>query len=308
MKKNKIPAGFILAALLLISITACSFIDYAESDTLIVSAKEAVKLMEKGYTLVDAQKASSYEKGHIETAVNIERKAIMISDPVPNTLATPEIIEQAAGKAGLTENTNILIYDDNKNMDATRLFWTLKIYGHKGDIKIISGGFLALLDEGLKETKKASSVTPAAYTASALDKSMIEKKGKIWGLIDDPDEDIVLIDVRSFDEYAEGTIPGAIHINHERNMFVNDEKGTTFRPVSHNRILYKEMGITPDKEIIMFCKSSVRAANTYAALYNAGYRNLKIYDGAWLEWEASNLPVFKPEVSGAATTAVEDNS
>jgi len=308
MKNSKFHSVFILISLLLITLSACSFIDYAESDTLIISAKEAVKYLDKGYVLVDAQKASSYEKGHIETAVNIERKAIMISEPVPNTLGTAEVVAKAASDAGLTENTDIIIYDDNKNMDASRLYWTLKIWGHKGDIKIISGGFFALLDAGLKETKKAAAVSPAVYNTGTFDKSMIESKGKIWGLIDDPDENIVLIDVRSLEEYAEGTIPGALHINHEKNLFVNDETWTTFRPVSHNRILYKELGITPEKEIIMFCKSSVRAANTYAALYNAGYRNLKIYDGAWLEWQAANLPVYVPEVSGGTTTAVEDNS
>lgn len=306
MRKNKLYTGLALAVLLLF--TSCSFIDYAESDTLIVSGKDAVKLLDKGYVLVDAQKASSYEKGHIESAVNIERKAIMISDPVPNTLATADIVAKAAGNAGLTENSDLIIYDDNKNMDASRLYWTLKIWGHKGDIVIVSGGFFSLLDAGLEETKKAANVSPATYNTSSLDKSMIEKKGKIWGMIDDPDDNFVLIDVRSDEEYAEGTIPGAIHINHEDNLFVNDDKGSTFRPVSHNRILYKELGITPESEIVMFCKSSVRAANTYVALYNAGYRNLKIYDGAWLEWESGNLPIFIPESKGETTTSSEDNS
>lgn len=306
MRKNKLFAGLTLAVLLLF--TSCSFIEYAESDTLIVSAKDAVKLLDKGYILVDAQKASSYAKGHIETAVNIERKAIMISDPVPNTLATADIVAKAAANAGFTEKADLIIYDDNKNMDASRLYWTLKIWGHKGDIVIVSGGFYSLMDAGLNETKDVSDVSPATYNTDSLDKSMLEKKGTIWGMIDDPDDNFVLIDVRSNEEYAEGTIPGAIHINHEDNLFVNDDKGSTFRPVSHNRILYKELGITPESEIVMFCKSSVRAANTYVALYNAGYRNLKIYDGAWLEWEAANLPIFIPETSGETTTATEDNS
>lgn len=306
MRKNKLFSGLALCVLLLF--TSCTFMDYAESDTLIVSAEDAVKLLDKGYILVDAQKASSYAKGHIESAVNIERKAIMISDPVPNTLATADIVAKAAGNAGLTENSDLIIYDDNKNMDSSRLYWTLKIWGHKGDIVIVSGGFFSLLDADLNETRNATEPSPATYKTGALDKSMIESKGKIWGMIDDPDENFVLIDVRSDEEYAAGTIPGAIHINHEKNLFVNDDKGSTFRPVSHNRILYKELGITPDSEIVMFCKSSVRAANTYAALYNAGYRNLKIYDGAWLEWESGKLPIFIPETTLDTTTASEDNS
>ena len=39
-------------------------------------------------------------------------------------------------------------------------------------------------------------------------------------------------------------------------------------------------------------------AQTYLALYNAGYRDLKLYDGAWVEWSANPMnPVYKPEVA-----------
>ncbi len=299
-------AVLILIPVLLVG--ACSFVDYADSGTLIISASDATEKIASGYILVDAQRASSYGKEHLENSVNIERKAIMISDPVPNTLAPANIIADVAGKVGLTEESNLLIYDDNMNMDASRLWWTFKIYGHKGDMRIISGGLPALRAAGQTITDKKTVITQAVYKPSPLNKDMLATKEEILSMINDPNEGFVLIDVRSDEEYNAGTIPGSIHINHERNMFVNEEKGTTFRPVSHNRILYKELGITPDCEVVMYCKSSVRAANTYAALYNAGYRNLKIYDGAYLEWSAEKLPVIKTEVDVKVTNSQSDNS
>ena len=308
MKISNFFSLFILVFFLLTAGTSCSFTKYAESEALIISAKEAVKKIENGYILVDAQKATSYKKRHIEGAVNIERKAIMISEPVPNTLATGDIISKAAGGVGLTETSNIVIYDDNKNMDSSRLYWTLKIWGHKGNIVIVSGGYRTLEAAGFTVTDKIPAIESSTYVTESLDKSMIATKEEILAEIDDPSENFVLIDVRTEEEYNAGNIPGSIHINHERNMFVNDEKGTTFRPVSHNRILYKELGITPESEIVLYCKSSVRAANTYAALYNAGYRNLKIYDGAWLEWSTEKLPVFKPDVKTKTSTSSGDNS
>lgn len=309
MKKStqkKWVAVIILIPVLLLG--ACSFIDYAESGTLIISAKDALKKIESGYVLVDAQRASSYKKEHVKNAVNIERKQIMIKDPVPNTLATADIVADAAGGAGLTENSDLVIYDDNMNMDSSRLWWTLKIYGHKGDIVIVSGGLKALQREGLTITDEKTSLTPAVYKTSPRNDEMLATKEDILAMIDDPTENFVLIDVRTDEEYNAGTIPGSIHINQEKNLFVNEEKGTTFRPVSHNRILYKELGITPDCEIVLYCKSSVRAANSFAALYNAGYRNLRLYDGAYLEWAAEKLPVIKTEVEVKATTSVSDNS
>ena len=308
MKFNRAYSVFALLIALFVAVTACSVTDYAESDSLIVDAKEALKKIESGYTLVDAQKASSYGKGHIIDAVNIERKAIMVKKPVANTLAPADIVAAAAGNAGLTADSDIVIYDSNKNMDSSRLYWTLKIYGHKGDIVIVSGGLKTLEAAGLEKTKDATKVAAANYVTQPLDQSMMATKEEILAMIDDPAENFVLIDVRSDEEYNAGNIPGSVHINHERNMFINSEKGTTFRPASHNRILYKELGIMPDDEIVMYCKSSVRAANSYAALYNAGYRNLKVYDGAWLEWTKEKLPEFKPEVKIKTSTDSGDNS
>ena len=72
-------------------------------------------------------------------------------------------------------------------------------------------------------------------------------------------------------------------------------KLTTSQYFTPNGNYIHDKGIKPDKTIIMFCKTSIRAAQTYVALYNAGYRDLKIYDGAWVEWSAdSSLPVETP--------------
>ena len=70
----------------------------------------------------------------------------------------------------------------------------------------------------------------------------------------------------------------------------------TYRPVQHIRIRYLEQNVDYDDTVIMFCKTSIRGAQTYLALYNAGYRDLKLYDGAWVEWSANPAnPIYKPE-------------
>ena len=64
------------------------------------------------------------------------------------------------------------------------------------------------------------------------------------------------------------------------------------------KIQYIENNIKSKNNIIMYCKTSIRGAQTYLALYNAGYRNLKLYDGAWVEWSSmGSLPIQKPETN-----------
>ena len=281
--------SILAVAILLVFISSCSFVKYAETDTLIVTGKKAMKLVEQGYIFVDAQKATSYGKEHVKGAGNIERKAIMITTPVPNTVAPAAQIASVSGLAGFTSDSNIVIYDDNNDMDASRLYWTLSYYGHKGDIRIVSGGLQSLIAAKAVLADGTESIKKVTYSTSSANKSLIATATEVEKAIED--DSIVIIDVRSDDEYYAGTIPGSIHINYEENNFVNG----ALRPAQHIKLLYKENDIKPEDVIIMYCKSSVRAANTYAALYNAGYRNLKIYDGAWLEWSSLGKAVEIPE-------------
>ena len=43
-------------------------------------------------------------------------------------------------------------------------------------------------------------------------------------------------------------------------------------------------GITPDKEIMVYCFKGARASNTYLALREAGFENVSNYFASWNEW------------------------
>ena len=113
------------------------------------------------------------------------------------------------------------------------------------------------------------------YIASGKDSSLIADLKEVIAQIEEPDENIFIIDVRNEEEYDSGAIPGSILIDYIGNNY-NDG---TYRSVQNIKIIYIEKGIKSDKTAIIYCKSSVRGAQTLLALYNAGYRNLKLYDG-----------------------------
>ena len=306
MKKQRMFRAAVLAAALFMLLAGCGNGHYGESDTLVLSAREGLKaLSQGGWILVDAQKKTVYAKEHVAGAVNIERAEITVSQPVANMLAPAEVIARAAGGAGITADSDLLIYDDNNNMDSGRLAWSLMIYGHKGKIRVISGGLQDLVREGAQVNADAVAVTPAVYAPGTLNSSWLAERREILDLLNNPRENAVILDVRTDEEYEAGTIPGSVHIDYLRNNFSDG----TIKPVQQIRILYKENGIMPEDTVYMYCKTSIRAAETFTALYNAGYRNLKIYDGAWLDWSSDpSLPVYVPEVPGAALIQVEDAS
>ena len=104
---------------------------------------------------------------------------------------------------------------------------------------------------------------------------------------------VVLLDVRSADEFAGtdtdknitryGHIPGAVNL--EFKAVVNDDG--TIKSKEEIVAAMSGAGVTSDKEVILYCASSVRAGVVFAALKDiAGFPNVKVYDGAFYEWQS----------------------
>ncbi|WP_432407811.1 sulfurtransferase [Wukongibacter sp. M2B1] len=283
----------------------CSSTSFNEDEAKsIISAKDALQLLGKeNVVLVDAQKANIYGKAHVKGSVNISRDDIVVKEPVANVLGTKEQIEKVLGNVGISNDATVVIYDNNNNMDSARLWWTMKVYGHE-NVMVVSGGLKSLVEAGVEKTTEVPSVNPVEYSAKDKDISMIATIDEVKAQVNDPNENVVLIDTRSQEEYNAGTIPSSILIDYSDNNY-NDG---TYKSVQDIRIMYLENNIKPENTAIMYCKTSIRGAQTYLALYNAGYRNLKLFDGAWVEWvlDESN-PKQMPSVNEVQSNE-QDNS
>ena len=280
-----------LALAALGTLAGCGPAAPGEKNTEIIEAKEALALVEGGAVLVDAQDLLRYNRAHVAGAVNVSRADIVVNYPVPGLVAPAEQIEEVIGSRGIGNDTLVVAYDANQNMDAARLWWTLKYYGHDR-VKVVSGGLDALEAAGAEITMELPEVAPAVFRAAPPRSETIIDTAAVRQQVDNPDRGTVLLDVRTAEEYAEGTIPGSVLLDFAGNNFPDN----TYRPVQHIRIRYLEKGIDFDDRVIIFCRTSIRAAQTHLALYDAGYRNLSLYDGAWVEWASDpDNPVQVPE-------------
>jgi len=90
----------------------------------------------------------------------------------------------------------------------------------------------------------------------------------------------VLVDVREADEFAAGHLAGALHIS----------RGMLEFKFSANPALQPR-----DLNIVMYCKTSGRAALAAAALHDMGYLKVRSITGGFDAWAAAGKPVAKPD-------------
>lgn len=233
--------------------------------------------------VIDARGREAYDKGHMSGAICMSVEDVVVETTVPGMLMPKEAFEKLMATRGISNNSIVYIYDDQEGIFAARLWWTMKVYGHE-NVKIVNGGASALVNAGATLTAEETILPAASYIATEPDQSMIATMEEVTAVVNDPTSEVKLLDVRSAAEYAEGYIPGAILYPHTQNLY----KDGTFMSSRDLGLFYKDVGFEKDDAIIIYCKTSVRATQAFALLQEAGFTNLKVYDGAWLEWSSIN--------------------
>jgi len=249
---------------------------------------EGVKIAE-----VDYDPTSNYNLGHIPGSVLIDWKRD-INDPVRRDIVSKEDLEKLLGDLGISNDTRIVLYGDFNNWFAAFAFWVFKYYGVE-NVVLMNGGRKKWLDEDLPVTKDEPSNKATTFKAKEPDEKLrvylayvreaYEQKGK------------VLVDVRSPKEFTGeitappeyptehaqrgGHIPGAKNIPWAQAV---NEDGT-FKTPEELKALYESKGVTPDKEVIAYCRIGERSSHSWFVLkYLLGYPDVRNYDGSWTEW------------------------
>ncbi len=253
---------------------------------LITVAELAKKLRDKNTIIVSCRKPADYDKVHIPGAVNVYHMELY-SEPVTNGfLAPPEEIAAILGDYGISEKKSIVLYDDGSGKYAGRLYWILKYLGAP-DVKILDGQMPAWKAARKPVTSAATYIKPAVFTPR-VNSSLLASTPYVKKLVNNPGA--VIIDARSPEEYAgtgettlrPGHIPSAVNIEYKK-MLTPDGK---LKSPEELKKLFTAKGITPDKEIVAYCKTSVRAGIVFFALKSVlNYPKVRVYDKAFLGWQ-----------------------
>lgn len=249
-----------------------------------------------------------YRSGHIPGAVEIDWVRDLNHKIVRDYLG-PQAFSELISSLGISPDTTVVFYGDKSNWWAAYALWVFTLFGHR-NCKIMDGGRLKWEKENRALVKDVPTFPRTNYQVSFRDDH--GERALRDDVLSHLGAKFPLIDVRSPEEYSGerlhmpnypnegalrgGHIPGAFSIPWGKN--VNPEDGT-FKTLEELRALYETVGLTKDKDLIVYCRIGERSSLTWFVLKHLlGYSKVRNYDGSWTEW--GNLVGVPIEKSGAS--------
>ncbi|MFC3798910.1 sulfurtransferase [Cohnella sp. GCM10012308] len=228
----------------------------------------------------------AYEQDHIPGAVFFDLNADLSGPKEQHVGRHPlpplEAFALKLGAAGIGEETEVVVYDDQGGSIAARLWWTLKYLGHER-VRLLAEGYSGWRDAGHPVTDELSTPVARAFVPR-VNEALLADVGQVRTAIGR--EGAVLIDARKpahytgedTSKYAKaGHIPGAVN-----RFWEAGSPGGVFQGAAAQKARFKD--IPADAEVIVYCGAGVTATPNVLALAEAGYRDVKLYVGSWSDW------------------------
>ena len=220
---------------------------------------------------------------HLDRDLSGERTGRNGRHPLPDATA----LARSLGRTGIDASKQVVAYDQNNGMWASRLWWLLHWLGHNA-AAVLDGGIDKWIAEGRLVTQDKPDVRPARFVPGA--EGAVASSADIVRDLSRPARSLTIIDARAPERYrgdiepldpVAGHIPGAIN----RPYGVNLTPQGTFKPAELLRAEFTaQLGPTSPAVVIHQCGSGVTACHNVLAMAIAGLPGSRLYPGSWSEW------------------------
>jgi thiosulfate/3-mercaptopyruvate sulfurtransferase len=232
----------------------------------------------------------AYAAGHIPGAIYAHLDEDLSSPITPHSgrhpLPHPAVLASTFGRWGIDSSTQVIAYDADTGMFASRLWWLLRWLGHLR-VAVLDGGFKAWQAAGLPTSTSMPAPKPAVFVGQSRDDLVVSAdevavlvKQNSWRVLDARAPERFRGDVEPIDPVA-GHIPGARNHPFAANM---GSDGRLLPAVELAAKLNASLDGVSAERSVMMCGSGVTACHNLLAMEVAGLRGAKLYAGSWSEW------------------------
>jgi thiosulfate/3-mercaptopyruvate sulfurtransferase len=192
------------------------------------------------------------------------------------------------GRLGIDSATQVVVYDQDSGIYASRLWWMLRYAGHP-EVAVLDGGWAKWTHERRPIHSGDEYPRPTHFDVAAQPDLLVDVKAVAKST---RDPRVLLLDARAperFEGRSEpldrlaGHIPGADNHFHKENVAAD---GTMLPPDVLREQFTKTLGEHSPEHTIMYCGSGVTACYNLLAMERAGLSGARLYVGSWSEWSS----------------------
>jgi thiosulfate/3-mercaptopyruvate sulfurtransferase len=207
------------------------------------------------------------------------------STPLPHMLPTPKAFSRSMSALGLSENSTVIVYEQEGVFSAPRAWWMLRTFGAQ-HVYLLDGGLRAWTEAGLPTESGPVHRPPASFHAT-LDQEAVKNLSQLKDKITNHQQ---ILDARSAARFigtapeprpglSSGHMPGATNV-----PFTELVEDGRLKPAEKIRALFLAKDIDLQQPITTTCGSGVTAAVIALGLEIVGAQNVSLYDGSWTEY------------------------
>jgi len=242
-----------------------------------------------GAAVVAPEGRELYAAGHIPAAVHLDYAEDLhdLATPYAARVAPPQRFADVMSANGIGDGTLVIAYDEGNVPYGARLVWMLRYYGHD-EAAILAGGLPAWTAAGQPLTTEVPRFPRARFTPRvrpALRASQADVLAVAEGR-----STAQFLETQRDGTYAQRDrdIPNNIRLS-ASDLFEDARGGRVAEPAKLEALI-AGAGLDKTQRTIVSCGSGVGASAAYIALCEAGFTDVGVYDGSWMEWEHDQLP------------------
>ncbi len=240
-------------------------------------------LSDPNIVILDTRPKTMFLYGHISKSQSLTIDQVIQFDQYGANLVVDEKkIIDLFSSLGIDNSKTVLLIGDSMDPSSARIAWTFLYFGHEKTC-LLDANIMDLQKNGFELTKRLLIPESTTFTPKINSKIRIESDYLKENL-----SNFVILDARTPQEFMGGHLPNSKLIPFTEGIAYD---GKLFQNKIFLQNLFSQNQISKDSEIVCYCMHGHRASSLFLQLMIAGYQNIKLYDGSFVDWYGRRLPL-----------------